>query len=191
MNKYIKLLILFLVCSLFMIIAYYSYEYLINNTNLKNDIQIEIQNQQNTTSSEAQKAIDFQFLNTNKETISFSDFLGKPIVINAWASWCGPCSAELPDFQKAYEKYSGDVEFLMINLTDGYTETYESTLQFIEDNNYTFPVYLDTLGQLSYSYQIYSIPRTLFINENGEIKADYTGMINETILENNISNILN
>ena len=187
MNKYIKFTLWLLTCVAFMIVAFCTYNYLKDSDKLQNELQI----QQNLQSApNTQKAIDFQVLNANQEVVNLSDFYGKPIVINAWASWCGPCCAELPHFQNAYQKYSGDIEFLMINMTDGIAETSEGTLQFMQDNNYSFPIYFDSLGQATNAYEIYSIPRTLFINEDGEIINDITGMLNESILENNLSNLL-
>jgi thiol-disulfide isomerase/thioredoxin len=184
MNKYVKFTLWVLVCIAFMVVVFFTYQHLKNSSEIQNELQ------DITSSSGKQEALDFEVLDINQERIRLSDYFGKPIVINAWASWCTPCCEELPHFQKAYEKYSGDVEFLMINLTDGISETYEGTLQFLNDNNYSFPIYFDMFGQATKAYGIYSIPRTLFINKSGEIIKDFTGMINEPILENNISNIL-
>lgn len=189
MNKYLKLILLILLLALILVGAFFSYNYLTENENIQEELQNQNE-QQNTLSQTIITATDFEVLNIEKEIVKLSDKFGKPIVVNAWASWCGPCCAELPDFQNAYNQYSGDVEFIMINMTDGYSETYERTLQFMKENNYTFPVYFDMLGQATNAYQIYSIPRTLFINSSGEIKKDYTGMISETILDAEIKNIL-
>ena len=187
MNKYLKFVLLFLVCIVFMLGVYFAYNALKDNEDILNELQGQ---QQEIQPAMYEKATDFEIFDINKKSVKLSNYIGRPIVINAWTSWCNPCRTELPDFQKAYEAYSGDVEFLMINLPDGISETYEGTLQFIEDNNYTFPVYFDLLGKATTEYEIYSIPRTLFINESGEIVKDYTGMINDIILENEIQNIL-
>lgn len=184
MNKYVKFTLLILVCIAIMIAAFFTYEHLKNSEDLQNELQVQ------PISSGNQEAVDFEILNINQERVNLSDYFGKPIIINAWASWCTPCCEELPYFQNSYEKHSGDVEFLMINLTDGISETYEDTIKFVNDNNYSFPIYFDIYGQATKAYGIYSIPRTLFINESGELVKDFTGMINETILEENISNIL-
>ncbi|MBR3888057.1 MAG: TlpA family protein disulfide reductase [Clostridia bacterium] len=184
MNKYVKFILWLLVCIIFMVSVFFLYDYLKDSDEIQNELQ------NIASSSGNQEAIDFEVLDSNQERVKLSNYFGKPIVINAWASWCTPCCAELPHFQKAYEKYSGDVEFLMINLTDGISETPEGTLQFVQDNNYSFPIYFDLLGQATKAYGIYSIPRTLFINESGEVVKDFTGMINEPILEDNILNIL-
>ena len=65
-------------------------------------------------------ADDFTVYDMNMNQIQLSDFFGKPIVINFWASWCRPCTSELPAFDRVYREYGDDVTFLMVNLTDGF-----------------------------------------------------------------------
>lgn len=134
-------------------------------------------------------APDITVLNSDGEEVKLSDFFGKPIVLNFWASWCPPCKAELPDFDKACKAYEGKVTFLMINLTDGQRETVEVAKSFIEDKGYTFPVYFDTKYEASYKYGLSSIPQTFFLNENGEVVAQATGMITAAQLEQGIGMI--
>ena len=89
-------------------------------------------------------AIDFEVVNESGEKVKLSSYFGKPIVVNFWATWCGPCRAEIPEFIEAYQKYGEDVEFLMVNLTDGQTDTVESVKEFVTENKYEFPLYFDT-----------------------------------------------
>lgn len=123
------------------------------------------------------------------EEVSLHDFFGKPIVLNFWASWCGPCKMELPDFQEAYEKYAGEVQFLMVNMTDGMQETKEIAMKFMEDAGYTLPVYYDTAQDAAYTYTVYSLPTTFFISADGEPVAYAQGMIDAETLETGISMI--
>ena len=90
------------------------------------------------------KAPDFTVINNNGDEVKLSDYIGKLVVVNFWATWCGPCASELPAFDNAYEKYKDEVEFLMVNLTDGYSETVDKVKKYVKDNGYTFPVYYDT-----------------------------------------------
>lgn len=123
------------------------------------------------------------------EEVSLHDFFGKPIVLNFWASWCGPCKMELPDFQEAYEKYDGEILFLMVNMTDGVQETKKSASEYMADAGYTLPVYYDTKQDAAYTYGVYSLPTTFFINEKGEAVAYAQGMIDAQTLETGISMI--
>lgn len=124
------------------------------------------------------------FLVYDKDGVArrLSDYFGRPIVLNFWASWCNPCRREMPHFEDAYKQYGNDVEFVMVNLTSGSRESFESASEFIEDSGYTFPVLYDNVGYAAYAYQVSSIPTTYFINENGSIKAKVNGAISAQTL---------
>ena len=111
-----------------------------------------------------------------------SDYFGRPIVLNFWASWCNPCRNEMPRFEEAYKQYGSEVEFVMVNLTSGARESFESASKFIEDSGYTFPVLYDTVGYAAYAYQVYSIPTTYFIDSNGSLRAQTSGAISSQTL---------
>lgn len=134
-------------------------------------------------------APNFTVENAEGEEVSLHDFWGKPIILNFWASWCGPCKMELPDFQDAFEKYDGEIEFLMVNMTDGMQETKEIAMKFMEGEGYTLPVYYDTAQDAAYTYMVYSLPTTFFINADGEAVAYAQGMIDAETLATGISMI--
>jgi len=136
-------------------------------------------------------APDFTVYDASGNAVSLSDFFGKPVVLNFWASWCGPCRNEMPEFQEMYEKYSGEgVVFLMVNLTDGSKETQSSASAFINSSGYTFPVYFDTKNSAADAYNISSIPTTFFISKSSDIAGKNIGQISKTSLENGISSIM-
>ena len=119
-----------------------------------------------------------------------SDFTGKPIVLNFWASWCEPCKAEMDGFQAAYEVYGDRVQFLMVNMTDGTKETVETASSFINQKGYTFPVYFDTTSMAALMYGIQSIPATFFIDGAGRIVTYADSMISAEQLHAGIDMIL-
>ena len=135
------------------------------------------------------QALDFTVQDWEGNMVKLSDFFGKPIVLNFWASWCPPCKAELPDFDDACKKYDGEVVFLMVNMTDNQMETVEVAKDFIKTYGYDFPVYFDVDYQAAMVYGVRSIPQTYFINAEGEAVATATGMISAAQLEQGIGMI--
>ncbi|MBR2047755.1 MAG: TlpA family protein disulfide reductase [Oscillospiraceae bacterium] len=135
-------------------------------------------------------APDFTVIDSSEGVWKLSDFLGKPVLLNFWSSNCPPCKAEMPLLQKAWETYGDQIQFMIVNLTDGYNDTFASAMKVIEENQYTFPVFFDTDSQGAIAYSIYSIPMTFFIDENGGIVGEHLGMLNEQTLESGIQSIL-
>lgn len=134
---------------------------------------------------------DFSVLDETGSYVSLSDFFGQPIVVNVWATWCPPCRAELPYFDSAAKKYEGQVSFLMIDLTDGATDTVESATAFArEENGYGFPLYFDVDFSAAEAYQINAIPVTLFIRADGSLLHQQIGAMDEATLESYIQQLL-
>ena len=136
-------------------------------------------------------APDFQVYDKNGNAVHLSDFFGKPIVLNFWASWCGPCQREMPDFNEKYAELGGDVHFVMVNMTDGGRETMETASAFIEKNGYNFPVFFDTTGEAAVTYGAYSLPTSFFINAEGHVIAQAVGAIDAATLQQGIDMITN
>lgn len=122
--------------------------------------------------------------------VRLSDLKGKPVVLNFWASTCGPCKGEMPEFQKAFERYGDRIQFVMLNVPDFNGETRERAMQLIEQRSYTFPVYFDSSSQAQIQYGVSSIPRTYFISSEGKISAYAAGAIDSTTLQRGIEMIL-
>lgn len=148
---------------------------------------------QNSTSADTQNvqlAADFTVFDADGKAHKLSDYRGKPVVVNFWASWCGPCKIELPAFQDKWETYGDEVEFLMVNLVDNASETLASAQNFLSTTDYTFPVYFDTEQDAAYTYAVYSIPTTLFIDAQGQLVNTAKGLLNHDMLEQYIQSIL-
>lgn len=110
---------------------------------------------------------DFTVLDGNGEPVSLSQLRGKPVVLNLWASWCGPCKSEMPAFEDAFGEYGDQIHFMMINLTDGSQETMEKAQSYISQQGFTFPVYYDTQLEAAIAYGATTIPATYFIDAEG------------------------
>ena len=183
MKKYSKVIIYIIIFIIIIILAAVGYKYLTNKYYQDEVGTEETQNSKN-------KASDFEVLDTTGNKIKLSNFYGKPIIVNFWATWCGPCKAELPEFESMYNEYNDKIEFLMVNLTDGYNETVESVKEFVIENDYKFPVYFDTEYNAANIYKIYSIPQTLFIDKEGNIVKLYKGQMSRETIQRYIKKIL-
>ncbi|HAN21199.1 MAG: hypothetical protein A2Y15_03895 [Clostridiales bacterium GWF2_36_10] len=161
-----------------------------DNSKSDNFISEETQdNNNNNNNNNNDTAPDFTVLDSNGKTVSLSKNFGKPIIINFWATWCGPCQDEMPHFEKMYKEFGDEVVFMMVNLTDGTYDTVESVKKFIAENGFTFPVYFDTENDGAIAYGINSIPRTSGIDKNGNIVTDKIGSLSEEKLLNIINKI--
>ena len=135
------------------------------------------------------KAPDFTVYDQEGKEVHLSDFLGKPVIVNFWASWCGPCQMEMPDFQEKYLEYGDQIHFLMINMTNGSRETVDSASEFIAQQGYTFPVFYDTRSDAATVYGVYTIPTTLFIDAEGNGIAMAMSAIDAQTLQQGIDMI--
>ena len=130
-------------------------------------------------------APDFTVFDAEGNEMHLSDYLGKPVVLNFWASWCPPCRAEMPEFEEKYLELGEEVQFLMINMTNG-RETMSTAKSFLEDTGYVFPVVFDTEMSAAYAYGAYSLPTTFFIDAEGNAIAQATGAIDAETLQRGI-----
>lgn len=187
MNKKLQYVIYIIVFIVVIVLLNMGYEILIKKQNSK---EIKDVNQITNKGEKAtQQAIDFTVYDENNNPVSLKDFKGKPIVINFWATWCGYCLREMPDFEQVYQEEKENVTFLMVNATDGINETFEKASKYVKDKKYTFPVYYDTKQEALTKYGISGFPTTIFIDKDFNIDTIYPSMLTKQKLTQYINKI--
>jgi len=182
--------ILWILGTILAVTAFIGIYFLYNN--LKDDYAPEQMVSVNTTQAEAespepiQTTADFTVFDRSGNAVRLSDYFGKPIVLNFWASWCPPCKAEMPHFEAAYLA-NPDVQFLMVNMTSG--DNMDNAKSFLAESGYTFPVLFDTTGEAGYVYQASSLPMTMFIDERGVLVTYAVGALDAETLARGIEMI--
>lgn len=119
-------------------------------------------------------APDFELQNTDGESVRLADLRGRPVLVNAWASWCTPCKAEMPALQRVYQDYQArGLEILAVNATS--QDTPDAALALAQKTGLTFPVLLDPQGAFASLYQVQALPTSFFIDKNGLIQEVIVG----------------
>jgi thiol-disulfide isomerase/thioredoxin len=134
-------------------------------------------------------APDFTLMSLDGRPVKLSDYRGKVVVINFWATWCPPCRAEIPDLVAAQQHYRDrGVEILGIALDDEGREVVEP---FVRDNGITYPVLIGDEAIMSLYGGISSIPTTFFLNRDGSIQRHYDRMLSRLEIDSALEEILN
>jgi len=132
-------------------------------------------------------APDFTLPTLSGETLSLSDFKGRPVLINFWATWCPPCRAEFPDFQRAHIDNADELVIIGINNTP--TDQPDRVADFVADMGVTFPIVLDESGEVGKTYNVLGLPTTVFIDRDGLVNEVFTGPINQAYIEAKLSEL--
>lgn len=177
MNTKTKTIIGMLLFVVFLGLAYFAYTNLSDNYNLNNVTKLA----KDTAEQEQEKspAPDFTVFDGEGNEVKLSDFKGKPVVLNFWASWCPPCKLEMPLFNDAHAEVKDKVVFMMVDLVDGQRETKEKGQKYLTERGFSLPVYFDNKQDAAYNYGISAIPTTFFIDAEGNIVSAHQGLISE------------
>ncbi len=124
------------------------------------------------TTKEPTKTTDAKFMNINGKNSKLSDFKGKVIMLNLWATWCPPCRAEMPSMQKLYDDFKNK-NFVITAVSQG--ENLDTVKNFLKNNNYSFPIFIDINNEIARVYSTGSIPTTYLIDKEGYLIARFVG----------------
>lgn len=126
-------------------------------------------------SVEGKLAPDFTLVTLSDQEVKLSDLKGKKVVLNFWASWCGPCREEMPDLLDMSRKYEGEIAVYGVNVTA--VDSPAKAQQFVMEEKMTFPVLLDLEGEVQKAYRVVNIPTSFFLDEEGRIVKRWEGGI--------------
>ena len=156
---------------------------------VEEDEEENIEEESDEPAPEKIAAPDFTLTDQYGNTHTLSDYRGKIVFLNFWATWCPPCRAEMPDIQALFEEYEAmddpDVVILGVAFPDyGNEESVEGITEFLEDNGYTYPVVMDTEAELILPYYITAYPTTFMIDPDGNVLGYIPGGMTKDIMEN-------
>ena len=125
------------------------------------------------------------------EQVQLSDYKFRPKIVVFWASWCPDCQKELPIIQHLYDKYQDKVDFFMVDIVDGERETFETSQQFLRNQGFTFPVYIDQDLQAFKFFDVKAIPTIFIVDKDGIVKQIYVEQGSEEILSKDLKQLIN
>ena len=160
-------------------------------------------NKQTATSSTSEnktiQAFDFTAMDKDGKTVKLSDFKGKKVYINMWASWCGPCMREIPELEKTYQKLKDNKDIVFLSMTSPNDAEFKNQspqdkgkdviLNKAKELGATYPVLFDVNDRFIINYAIRSFPTHIFINSDGTIGNRIAGGVTEGSLTKEIEKL--
>lgn len=182
MNSKLKLIIIILISVI--VIGGGTYLY-----NVISNFDFTIDNrEQKETRKPMPESIIFDEEDREINTLSFK---GKPTIINFWTTWCTYCEQEMPSFEKAYNQYKNEVNFVLVDVLDSYEETKENGIKYKNEHNLSMPIYFDRNHQAVQKFSAPGFPTTFFIDKNGDIYKISISMLTEEKLFDYIEKLIN
>jgi len=137
--------------------------------------------------SEGSRARDFSLHDLHGDEVSLSDYEGQVVLVNFWATWCGPCRAEVPDLEAAYRAHR-DEGFVVLGVN--IEEPPETVRPFVEEFGVTYPVVLDSKGQLVEAYRARGLPTSFIVDPEGVIRVRHVGFLSAAQLAQYLQSLL-
>ena len=152
-----------------------------------------------TSENKAIQAFDFTAMDKDGKTVKLSDFKGKKVYINMWASWCGPCMREIPELEKTYQKLKNNKDIVFLSMTSPNDSEFKNQspqdkgkdviLNKAKELGVTYPVLFDVNDRFIINYAIRSFPTHIFINSDGTIWNRIAGGVTEELLTKEIEKL--
>ena len=152
-----------------------------------------------TSENKAIQAFDFTAMDKDGKTVKLSDFKGKKVYINMWASWCGPCMREIPELEKTYQKLKDNKDIVFLSMTSPNDSEFKNQspqdkgkdviLNKAKELGVTYPVLFDVNDRFIINYAIRSFPTHIFINSDGTIGNRIAGAVTEESLTKEIEKL--
>ena len=154
-------------------------------------VEIEVEEIEETGLEIGKFPPDFELTTFSDKVIKLSDFKGKKVMLNFWASWCGPCKAEMPHMEAYYKKYkeSDNVEIIAVNMMAQERNGVKGVQDFIDDYGLTFPIPIDEDGEVMKAYKVLTIPTTYLIGTDGKVAQKFVGPMDEKTIKNLVDNM--
>lgn len=135
-------------------------------------------------------APDFELTKLDGTNVKLSDLKGKKVILNFWATWCGPCQQEMPDMEAFYKEHKENVEILAVNYTPSEKGGGgEKVSNFIKEKGITFPVLLDKNIDVTTAYKVITIPTSYFIDTKGVIQDKFIGPMTQKEMEKRVAKL--
>lgn len=124
-------------------------------------------------------APDFLLTSLTGEQLALEDFRGQVVLLNFWATWCGPCRLEMPAFQDRFKEYGGDLQIVAVN----FDEAQHVVQNFVDELGLTFEILLDPGGEIQRLYQVRGYPTSYFVDTEGVVRVIHIGIMTESQLD--------